>query len=75
MSVRELPELMLTVKETAGRLRISPSYTKKLIAAGAIASVKVGRCRRVRLTDLDAYVSDLKPDIAAKPGTGAEEAS
>lgn len=63
MSVRELPELMLTVGETADRLKISKSYAKKLIASGDLPSVKVGRCRRVRLGDLGAYVDGLTSDI------------
>ncbi|GGN96030.1 hypothetical protein GCM10010112_86900 [Actinoplanes lobatus] len=63
MSVRELPDLMLTVAETAAQLKLSRSYTKKLIAAGVLPSVKVGRCRRVRLTDLGAYVDGLTSDI------------
>lgn len=57
--MRELPELMLTVPEVAAILRISPSYAKKLIAAGAVPSVKIGRCRRVRSTDLKDYVDGL----------------
>lgn len=59
MTTRELPELMLTVDETATALKISKSYVKKLIAAKIVPSVQVGRCRRVRVTDLRAYVAGL----------------
>jgi excisionase family DNA binding protein len=59
MSARTLPELMLTVDETATVLKISKSYAKKLIAAETIPSVTVGRCRRVRICDLNAYVAGL----------------
>jgi excisionase family DNA binding protein len=62
MSTRELPELMLTIPETAERLKLSKSYTKKLIASGTVPSVTIGRCRRVRLSDLGAYVSGLTAD-------------
>ena len=71
MSVRELPDLMLTVKETASRLKISPSHAKRLIATGEVPSVKVGRCRRVRLTDLGAYIDGLTCDIAPARVAGA----
>lgn len=67
MNVRELPDLMLTVEEAATSLRLSKSYVKKLIAAGKMPSVKVGRCRRVRLRDLGAYVSNL--DTTGPPAT------
>ncbi|MEU4214017.1 helix-turn-helix domain-containing protein [Actinoplanes sp. NPDC026623] len=78
MSVRESPELMLTVKEAAAQLKLSPSYAKKLIASGELPSVKVGRCRRVRTTDLGAYVDgltcDIAPNRAGRP-TGSVEAA
>lgn len=62
MSTRQLPTLMLTVDETAALLRFSKSYTKKLVARGEIKSVTIGRCRRVRMVDLEAYVADLSSD-------------
>jgi excisionase family DNA binding protein len=64
MTARSASELMLTVDETATALRISKSYAKKLIAAGVVPSVRVGRCRRVRADDLGAYIARLEPDIA-----------
>jgi excisionase family DNA binding protein len=65
MSVREVPELMLTAKETARSMKLSESYIKKLIAARKIPSVKVGRSRRVRISDLTAYVANLPIEEAA----------
>lgn len=72
MATRELPDLMLTVDETARSLRLSKSYVKKLIAAGEVPSVKVGRCRRVRLGDLGAYVNGLTPDIQNDQTAGTD---
>jgi excisionase family DNA binding protein len=65
MTTRDLPDLMLTVKETAKVLKISESYAKKLIAADQIPSVKVGRCRRVRVSDLAAHVASLPAGATA----------
>jgi excisionase family DNA binding protein len=38
---------LLTVSEVAGRLGISRAHTYELVMSEAIASVKIGRCRRV----------------------------
>ena len=62
---RELPELMLTVLETAEVLKVSKSHVKKLIAAGTVPSVKVGRCRRVRMSDLREHIANLPVSAAS----------
>lgn len=62
----DAPTLMLTVDETAKELRVSRSYAKKLIAAGTVPSVSIGRSRRVRSADLAAYVAGLP---AAEPSS------
>lgn len=65
MSIRELPELMLTVPETAQVLKVSTSKAKKLIAAGTVPSVTIGRCRRVRLSDLEEHIRNLPVTAAS----------
>lgn len=65
MSARVVPELMLTVEETAAVMKISKSYAKKLIAAGTVPSVRVGRCRRVRLSELQAHIAALPTESPA----------
>lgn len=65
MSGRDLPELMLTVPETALVLKVSKSHAKRLIAAGTVPSVKVGRCRRVRLSDLQQHIANLPVTAAS----------
>jgi excisionase family DNA binding protein len=50
---------MMTVPEVAGVLRLSRSTVYELLGGGQIASVVVGSCRRVRYTDLCAYVHSL----------------
>ncbi|MEV6925494.1 helix-turn-helix domain-containing protein [Dactylosporangium sp. NPDC051485] len=64
-----VPDLLLTVDEVATALRLSKSYVKKLIAAGAIPSVKVGRSRRVRFGDLKSYVDALPAETDPTPST------
>jgi excisionase family DNA binding protein len=54
---------MLTVAEAAVALSLSKSYVKKLVSRGVLASVKVGRSRRVRRVDLDHYVATLRADL------------
>lgn len=51
--------LLLTVSEAARRLGIGRTLMYELISTGQIASVHVGRLRRVRPTDLEAYANSL----------------
>ena len=47
----------LTVAEVAGLLRVSTMTVYRLIRAGELASVRVGKSYRVREDDVDAYVA------------------
>lgn len=58
------PTLMLTVDEAARELRIGRHKTYELITSGALKSVKIGQARRVRRTDLEAYVASLAEEVA-----------
>jgi excisionase family DNA binding protein len=49
-------ESLLTTKQVRERLAISREYTYRLLQAGTIPSVRVGRLRRVRPSDLDRYI-------------------
>lgn len=53
--------LMLTMQETADLLRVSLIHVKRLVAAGEIASVKLGRRRLVPY-------EILKRDVLAQAG-------
>ncbi len=55
-------KLLLTVDEAAALLGIKRTLTYELIRTGALASVRVGRLRRIRYSDLDAYAAGLGPD-------------
>jgi len=48
---------MLTVKEAADFLRVNPKTIYNLIAAGKLASVRVGRVIRIPQTALDKFLS------------------
>jgi excisionase family DNA binding protein len=51
--------LLLKVPGVAGSLGISRAKVYELIAGGALTSIKIDGCRRVRATDLRAYVDSL----------------
>jgi len=59
--------VLLTVEEAARRLRIGRTTCFKLVLAGEIESVTVGRLRRVPAEALPAYVTQLRrrPAVAA----------
>jgi excisionase family DNA binding protein len=48
----------VTVAEVAGRLRVSNMTVYRLIQAGQLAAVRVGRSYRIRDVDVDRYLSD-----------------
>lgn len=46
----------LTVAEVASHMRVSTMTVYRLIKAGELASVRVGKSYRIRQEDLDAYL-------------------
>ena len=48
---------LLTVEDVAGELRVPRSWVYNAAGAGRIPSLKVGRYRRFRRTDLDAFLA------------------
>lgn len=53
-------DVLLTPVEAAAVLKIGRSKLYELMARGAIDSVKLGRCRRFRRSDLDLFISGLE---------------
>jgi excisionase family DNA binding protein len=51
--------LLLTVEQTAAELHIARRRVFELIRDGQLASVKIGRSRRIRSADLAEYVAPL----------------
>lgn len=50
---------LLTPEEAADQLGCGRSHIYRLIAAGEVRSVKVGRLRRVPSTEVEAYIANL----------------
>ena len=64
-------EELLTVKESSRRLACSEAFIRKLIFRGKIPFVKVGRCTRLRASDLDAMIlSGLNLGLASNKTKG-----
>jgi excisionase family DNA binding protein len=51
--------LLLTVSEAARRLGIGRTLMYELLSTGQVASVRVGRLRRIRPADLETYANSL----------------
>jgi excisionase family DNA binding protein len=52
------PRILLTVAEAAEALAISRSKLYELLAAGAVASLRIDGSRRVPVAALEAYVAE-----------------
>lgn len=52
-------EVLITVPEAARRLAISRSYLYQYLQRGRLPSVCIGRARRIRVADLEAFVERL----------------
>lgn len=52
--------LLLDVHEVAARLSVSRATAENLIYTGELRSVKVRRCRRVAVEDLEGYIQQLR---------------
>ncbi|GGU92493.1 hypothetical protein GCM10010211_69120 [Streptomyces albospinus] len=52
-----MPTSLLTVDQVAGRLHVSRWTVYNLIRSRQLASLTVGRCRRITEAAVDAYIS------------------
>ena len=50
---------LLTVKETAQMLRVSPITVRRYIASGAVAGERVGRGIRVKRQDIEDFLEPV----------------
>ena len=50
---------LLTVKEVEKYLKLGHTKVHQLLASGEIPSLKIGKSRRVRKTDLDRFLETL----------------
>lgn len=51
---------LLTLQQVADRLQVSMSTVRRLVDAGKLKTVRIGRNLRVRPEDLAAYIEDAK---------------
>ena len=65
---------LLTVEEAAAYLRVTPATVYRLLRAGKLPGVRVGRQWRVRRTALDAHLT-APPPQAVSPLRGGEAAA
>ncbi|MET9434086.1 helix-turn-helix domain-containing protein [Streptomyces sp. NPDC006551] len=56
--------ILLTVDAAAQALSFGRSTVYELMAAGVLPYVKVGRSRRIRRTDLEAFAAELTQHAA-----------
>ena len=63
---RTVTPTLLTTDELALRLGCGSSTARSLVASGEVASVRIGRLRRVPVSAADAYVARLEAAAAAE---------
>jgi excisionase family DNA binding protein len=56
--VAQLGEPLLTVGEVAAIMRVSNMTVYRLIKAGQLSAVRVGKNYRIRQRDVDSYLSE-----------------
>lgn len=56
------PEGLLSLKDLADYLSCSRTYAASLITDGSIPSLKIGTLRRVRKSDVDAFIESHLAD-------------
>lgn len=56
--------LLLTIEDAAERLAISRSHLYTYIASGAIRTIHMGRCSRIRLDELQRFLDSLEDESA-----------
>lgn len=56
----EQPTALLRVGDVARRLAVSRSKAYELLVSGQLASVRIGRSRRVKAADLDQFIETLE---------------
>lgn len=60
-AAQPIDRVLYTVKGAAELLSLGKSTVYELMAAGELPFVKVGRARRIRRTDVDAFAAQLPP--------------
>lgn len=61
-----VPRLLISPQEAAFALGVSRSKVYELIGSGRLQSVSIDRSRRIRATDLAAFIDGLEGDFAER---------
>jgi excisionase family DNA binding protein len=56
------PPALVTLNAAAAYMSCSRRHLERLVAAGQIPTVRLGRAVRVAVADLDGYINDLRRD-------------
>jgi excisionase family DNA binding protein len=59
-------ERLLTVEEVANLLAVHPNYVYELVARGILPSFKIGGMRRIRPTELTAWLEGCRTGAASE---------
>jgi excisionase family DNA binding protein len=59
-ATNDVGQVLITVPEAARRLAISRSHLYQHLQRGTLPSVHLGRARRIRVMDLEAFVKRLQ---------------
>lgn len=70
MQTEQVPvKLLLTVIEAAQVLNLSRSLMYELVLTGQVVSLKIGRARRIPVSELQAYVARQVASVQQGEGT------
>jgi excisionase family DNA binding protein len=58
MAIRDFDEQLLTVAEVAHIMRVSNMTVYRLIKAGQLAAIRVGKNYRIRRRDVERYLTE-----------------
>ncbi|KQX36935.1 hypothetical protein ASD97_10395 [Streptomyces sp. Root63] len=64
-ATRVIEPLLYTPEEAAEALRLGRSTVYELMADGVLAYVKQGRCRRIKVAVLKAFVAEMPSETTA----------
>lgn len=63
MASREFGEPLLTVGEVATLMRVSNMTVYRLIKAGQLSAIRVGKNYRIRRSDVDRYLTERAVNV------------
>lgn len=61
--------MLLTIKDVAERLQISPSHANALAKRGDLPSYRIGSCRRVSEQDLERFLEQNRDEPTDLPAS------